>query len=280
MPVRHMIENHPLGATAAAELYAAECVARDRRERREGHPMHCPGIVLALQYYSGDVSEAMELARLLADLEPERRTDCLFVFARSASTEMDLEQWATGMHVSQKFPVRFLQSAIPGAGHPDGCNATWTGIMSKLAAQRVDGILPFSSVFTFEPDGAPLCVDWIERIRAAHARTIMAGKRVTGWLCEDHRGGAAPHVNGNLVAHLSLIDDRPGLLRVPRGHAWDVFHAVPIMQEARPCHIIRSEYGSTGWNYGALHSMARETAWIANVKDRSALDFAKGLLAT
>jgi len=237
-------------------------------------PFPPSGLVIALQYYAGDEGAAMRVARLIADLEPARRDDVLLAFCRRHDTPQSRLSWDTQLHCGFKFGTMAIQSERKGEGFPAGPNGLWSGTMDALARAWRSGKLPVSSVFCCEPDGVPLRRDWIGVLKAEHARTLRAGKRVTGpWV--EH---PIPHFNGTFISHLSLWWDRPSLHETPAEQAWDLFHAHVLASEGQATGAIKNIYGAVDWTPGALAALARETAWLTSTKDTSAIAWAERTL--
>jgi hypothetical protein len=236
-----------------------------------------PGrVVLSLQYWAGDEARALRLVRLLADIEPRRREDVYLAFCRRHDLEEEsAAAYQARLHCGFKFGVMALRSPRPGAGHPHGCNELWAGIMDELARAWSGGLLDAHSVFFLEADAVPLRADWLDRILGDHARTLAAGKRVTGPIMNR-----LPHINGALAAHLSLWLDRPSLHQTPPEQAWDLFHAETLLAEARPTAWIKNIYGACRWSPESLVAMSGETAWICSQKDDSAFEWAARTLVT
>ena len=235
------------------------------------------GLIIAIQYWADDADQAFRLARLLADIEPARREDVTIALCGRFDTEKTDALVDTWWHCLGKFRALSLTSKRKATGHPDGCFGLWAGTMDALSEMWADGRTDARSVFTVEADGVPLSVDWLSRLQVEHTRALRAGKRVSGAFTET--GGELPHINGSLMAHLSLWPDRPSLHRTPAGQAWDIFHAPALLAEAQPTPLIRNVYGATGWSDGALKAMAKETAWLSSTKDTSALEWAERTLA-
>ncbi len=229
------------------------------------------GLVVALQYWEGDEHRAMRLARIIADVEVEPRGDVVLALCRASTTPKTRLALETFHYCSRKFRVMTLQSDVAGDGYPDGANALWGGTFSGLYRRWRAGNLSAASVFFIESDGVPIRRDWLTRIKTEHELNVLRGRRVTGSVTTKN----IVHVNGNLVSHLSVWGDRMSLHETPSGQAWDVFHAASLMQEAADTPLIRNVYGSTDWSPGVIEAVQHETAYLANVKDDTAIDWAE-----
>ena len=243
----------------------------------------CPwsphGLILALQYWSGDEARALGLARLLADIETERRGDVVLALCRSADCPLSAEAKRTAQHCHAKFPaVMVIQSNRPGHGHPDGPNQQWISFMETFAAERAAGRVHAEHVFTFEPDCVPLSRDWIDHLMVEQKLTIEQGKRITAAVMRhtDHR---VQHPNGNLVMHLPYFTDHPSLHQTPATEAWDMHHRVELLSATRPSTIIANRHESKGWTISLLRNLATEAAWLHGFRDEVPWKFARGLAA-
>jgi hypothetical protein len=240
------------------------------------------GFVIALQFYEGDMPQALRLARLLADIELEHREDVTIalcprfdVVSRDACEGIERTLW----HLYAKFPALVIQSTTPtGIGHPEGPNGLWAHTFGELARMWSDGLLDREAVMFIEPDGCPLRTDWIEMMLLEADRAFGAGKRVVGALMTGDGPKRCPHVNGTLLAHLSMWADRPSIHSTPQDQAWDLFHARVLVAEAMPTTLAKNVYGATEYTAPVLASMARATAWIASTKDQSTIEWAERTL--
>ena len=217
------------------------------------------GLVLALQFWSGDEAQALKLARLITDMEHARREDVQLWFCCDASTQQGDALMETVKYCEKKMSVNVFQARRTGAGYPSGANVLWASTMEFFYQQWAVGKLRFESVFTFEADGCPLTCDWIERLIDAHDTSLDEGKLITAAIQE---GYAVTHPNGNLVLHVSVIRNYPELLDTPVNTAWDWHHHVTLQRISRGSNIIRSEHLSTNWSPESLASITRETAWM------------------
>ena len=240
---------------------------------------HPDALVLAIQYCRRDERKALRLARLLADLETERRGDCVLALCRASDCKLSAEAKRTARYCHAKFPaIMVIQSNRPGHGHPEGPNQQWISFMETFATERAAGRMRAEHVFTFEPDCVPLSSDWIDRLVEEHRLTIAQGKSITAAVMRhtDHR---FVHPNGNLVMHLPFFEDHPTLHRTPATEAWDMHHRVVLLHAARASTIITNRHESKGWTVPLLRNLATESAWLHGFRDEVPWKFARSLVA-
>lgn len=239
-------------------------------------PLPPSGLVVAVQYYSGDVAEAMRLVRLLADIEPVPRADATLALVRRFDMpELSIAEMAAANHARRKFPVLAFRSKREGVGHPDGCNALAAGAMDHLSTMWRAGTLHRRAVFLVEADGCPLRRDWLDCVTEAHRWTVAEGKAVTGTAMSD-----VGHINGSMVIQLPWYLDHPSVHETPAGHAFDLFHADTYLAAARRTSRIANHHGALAWSPSALWAMSREVAWLASTKDGSAKDYAERMITS
>lgn len=264
----------------------AELVRREREAARwlaqpseamRARPWNPDALILALQYCRRDEAKALRLARLLADLEVERRGDCVFALCRAADCRLSAAAKRTAQYCHRKFPaVMVVQSNRAGVGHPDGPNQQWISFMETFCDERALGRIHAEHVFTFEPDGVPLSRDWIDRLVVEQRLSIAQGKQITAAVMRhtDHR---VQHPNGNLLMHLPYFEDHPTLHRTPPKEAWDMHHRVTLLAAARASTIIANRHMSTGWTVPLLRNLATEAAWLHGFHDDVPWKFARSL---
>ena len=247
----------------------------DQQRARLTGPQHPPlPLALVLQFWKGDKRRAIDLAKLLADIEPARRDDVAFVFARQSNCPVDADIQAAQLYVGKKFPVIDLETEVDESKkYPGVCFDAFANACRKLSDWYHAGVLPYGNAFFFEADGCPIGSDWIDRIKRSHAETLLLGKRVTGPLMRfggvDSIHQVGGHVNGTMVMHLSCWEDHPSLHRCPPSAAWDVFGGLVLRNEAGPSQIIANHHGGRGLSQEMYWEFGKEHAFVTSIKDGS-----------
>jgi hypothetical protein len=225
-------------------------------------------MIVALQYYGGDLERTVELAGLLADVEPVPRSDVLLAFVCQPDTPSSSIMDDAVSYCSKKFPVDKICSKRGDHGHPRACTALWTGTMEFFheyypgeAAATLDG-----------GDGVPLHLDWLSLLMAEHARTISAGKLVTG--SPYYFGGCPLHVNPNAVFQLSVWDVEPSLRTTPAYDGtllthFDVYHRRAMLTNASLSSVVHTDWrgGGNVLSGDLLRSRAARSLWLHGYKD-------------
>lgn len=169
-------------------------------------------LCIMLQYWRGDYDAAMRLARYMAALEPEFRSDVRLTFVRRwDSQEPDAE---TLVLVADRFAlVETVASGKGRVGWPEGCN------LVALAAMKWADKHLLCPILLIEPDCVPVDRNWINQLLAEW----KTARQHNCWLMGSWNGQGGPlegHINGNCMMRpdfASLVD-----LTIPQGLAWDL----------------------------------------------------------
>lgn len=179
-------------------------------------------ILICLPFWEGDKADAMNLAKLLADLQPGpglcKEADFLFV-ARFDSKQ----DTATVNYVSRKFKVYTHTSKRRGTGWPTGCTELFFGAMEYVYHKMAAYMIPrYKAIFNIESDSIPLAKNAIQQLSELWNKQ-PAGTKVAGpWL----ENGVAPglgHINGGacfLSGDLKFLKWLVTRVNV-RGGGWD-----------------------------------------------------------
>lgn len=166
-------------------------------------------ILITIPFWSRDRAQAMELARLLADLEPAHSEIADFAFvSRPDSKAADLEVSA---HVSRKFNLYNVVSSRNETGWPNGCNGTFAGTLDWTLRGIYNAKLPaYRGIFICESDACPLTRDPIGFIHNEWSKLRLIGRGtpcIAGALVPAGPHGRA-HINGGCC----IIDADPKFL--------------------------------------------------------------------
>ncbi len=190
--------------------------------------------IINLQFWDGDKHQAMEVAKLIADLEPKYRDDVTFLFSARFDCQHDQ---AIVEHVSKKFPTLKHTTRRMGTGWPNGCNDLMSDSYQFCIDEIAAGKIKAEAILFVEADAIPLDPDWINKLKAEYK---ACGKMVLGaWLMVDDCG--VEHINGNCLIHKDFWKHFPEILQTVPG-AWDGWNPGPILAQGAPSKLIFSDY--------------------------------------
>ncbi len=220
-------------------------------------------LTICLQFYSEDRAQAMRLARLIADIEHEYRSDVKFAFVARFDCEHD---GATVNYVREKFQVVTANSRTKWTDWPGGPNAIAKDILSGSVALSIDGPL-----LMLEPDCVPVYRDWINII----VTEWLVGEGGGKWIVGAWRNSGpfeCGHINGCCVVR-GDIARRVDLGVINEHLAWDCAIAPQIKDHWTISPRFLNHFQSTGATDIILreHPMA---AIVHGYKDNSMYDLA------
>jgi hypothetical protein len=242
-------------------------------------PPRTQKILITIPFWSRDRDQAMELARLLADLEPAHSEIADFAFvSRPDSKPADLE---TSAHVSRKFNLYNVVSSRNETGWPAGCNGTFAGTLDWTLRGIYNGQLPaYRGIFICESDACPLTRNPIGYIHGEWMK--LKNKCVAGALIPPGPHGRA-HVNGGCC----VIDADPKFLSwlvtsvggaIATGKAgWDWYLAEQFkMKGWQDLPGIKSHWQRPTFAEGEWDSVVNGgVKWLHGVKDYSLINLAR-----
>lgn len=243
--------------------------------RKVNTPSRLHPIILALQYYSGDQYEAEKLMRLIADIEPVRNSEDLFLIVYRFDSPPPNP--ATINHLKTKFAnIVIRRGARNVKGHPGGCNAVWHDTMVNVSelgrTRRMD------YVFTFEADCVPLKQDWIRHLKVVCSEAKRDNIRVTGHLLPECPT-AIEHVNGNAIFSTKLLSEFPMLLNCPANDPWDLWSAKYFKRQWRHDSFIFNAYRQKGYTEEQFVALQKNGhALVHGIRDDNGLDFVRKII--
>jgi len=230
-------------------------------------------LLLALQYWERDRAQAMDVARLIADMEPRHNEDVDFLFVSRFDCAHDLKAIE---YVSSKFKVHhYINKNRRGSGWPAGCNDLWFGTMDYLYGHTEAKKLPeYGAVLTFEADACPLGPYWHKTLMASWRKVNKAKPvKMHGAMVQHPK----PHINGNAMFSGSL----PFLHWISRSiggcpptQGWDFYLTKEFSHAGwADCPHMRSFWQCATMEPAKIDELiAAEVCFLHGVKDHSVLD--------
>ena len=199
-----------------------------------------PRLCLALQVWSGDVYIAQRLARLICEIEPNKREDIEFLI----SARKDTNKFAVrelGSIVREKFKtVEVHFGRRHGIGWPAGSNCLWADTMTHSISLHRESKLKSDGILTFEADCLPLRPDWINRL--AEEWENRGNAHCVGHVHTFHAEQGPTHINGNAIFAWDFLTRYPQFLGAPDTSGWDAWHGKLLLQIGKDTDMISQLY--------------------------------------
>lgn len=189
-----------------------------------------------MQCYNGDRAMAMELARLIADLESQPNPYADFMLAFRHDTEIDDD---TARYVARKFSnVYTFKNVRKTVGWPAAPNDLFYESYIHFCMQIKKGVWDYSAALFFEPDCVPLARDWIKQL---HDEWFSQTKLILGYIY-GYNEHPTPHVNGNLMISPEFFKKNPQFYGCSGRKGWDCAHAKRMLPAATESRLIYNDY--------------------------------------
>jgi hypothetical protein len=224
--------------------------------------------IVAIQYYNGDRSEAMELAGLLADFEEKKREDVDFILC--PRFDADEPEPAIVEKLRGKFGgVLVVRTTKQATGYPMGCNAQWADLITWAMTAGYSGD---DAIFTTEADSFAWRRDWIDVVKEEWMKARAMDKLCMGCVIYT----TPPHVNGNAVFIWDWAARCPQMLmNIPEKVAWDYHFGNFLCTHVYPTLEIVSLWQHENFDSSKL---MRQHAFFHGVKDESGRNLMRKIL--
>jgi len=228
-------------------------------------------MIVAIQFHDGDARKALELARLIADIEPAYRCDVLLGLVCQPSTHTE-EAERVALYCAAKMPTELFVSPRPPQDKK-GCADLWAATVEHFAYNPRG----HSFVCTFDGgDSAPLRRTWLNDLAAEHTATVAQGKTITGF------SQGSNFINANMMIELSVwrnCEELRSRISRPLSHwIWEPQFYDILGPRVRLSPVIWSEYNSHGITVQWLRGLAEHSAWSHGWKDEDLVDKSRELL--
>lgn len=214
----------------------------------------------------GDIGAAVELTELIASIEDDFRTDCIFMCVFSKKSPQDLRN-ACVANLSKKFKATGYIARNDAEGHPYGSNMLWLSALTEAEGQWNDhqkvpknkGMFPCNGVLTFEADCVPLHRNWISMLTNEwNQRVIAEGEwsddeadpernRNAGWPKYEvmgHRDNQPgnEHINGNMILRPDIRQRHTWVTRFTTNLGWDFCNKEQYLKVGQDTNLILQHY--------------------------------------
>jgi hypothetical protein len=193
-------------------------------------------LLIALQYHPGDQATANIVARMIADLEPEKSKYADFMFVTRWDGKHDR---ATIEHVARKFDqVRLFTTSRQSKGWPAAPNDVALETYGHFAQRVRLKLWDYAAIQLIEPDCVPLARDWIKQL---HAEWHESDQLCMGFI--GHKSThPIEHINGNCMISPAFQKKCRGFYSAPPVDGWDVYHAPTMVEYSRASRLIWNDY--------------------------------------
>lgn len=193
-------------------------------------------LILNIQHWEGDKSQAMALLRLMADLEPAKREDVYLLVTCRFDGTFDEESIE---YASQKFNITKFKTTRNATGWPNGPNQMAGESYLFCVDSFRKGRFPKSSAVMFiEADCVPLRKTWISEL---YNEYNGSGKEITGcWLKKQDAG--IEHINGNCLISINFWRRCKSIFWPDEKGGWDATLRRHMLPVAHPSKLIWSDY--------------------------------------
>jgi hypothetical protein len=183
-------------------------------------------LLIVLQSSAYDQEHALDLARLIADMEDVKTAEADFMFANSFNS------WPRRdvvTHVAHKFvQVHKFNSMRTDTGWPAGPNCVFFSTLDRIYMGVKREGWDYDAVLFLEPDCCPLRKGWWREI---YAEFKTKGKMVGGFMytAKDH---PTAHINGAAIFSPAIRGKHKEFFWSDNRVGWDCFHAPMLLSES------------------------------------------------
>jgi hypothetical protein len=207
-------------------------------------------IALCLQTYPGDTEVAMDLVKLICEIEPSPR-DTEFVLVYRKDCDPRLPQFFEQL-AGHRFKAYARLARNHEVGWPGGSNMLAQSAFMEMSILNQLQLVSSDGFLLFEPDCIPLQIGWIDLLSAEWETTKSLGKEAFG-----HWGPPELHMNGNAVFSTTFFDRHSNIMIGPATQGWDFFYREHYIPISRDSDLILSHWQRYNLDQGAWDTIAK-----------------------
>src|SRR5258705_5420645 len=225
-------------------------------------------ISLCLQCCPLDMDAAMELTKLICDLEPERRNETEFFLVYRKDCSLYLPKCFENMATPKFGRARARPARNHDTGWPGGSNMLAASAFIEMSILAREDLCKNEAFLLFEPDCIPLCSDWLDQLSHEWDKVKALGKQAFGhW----HQQGDAStlHMNGNAVWRVDFFDKHSTLIVGPATQGWDYWfrdHFIGMSCDSNLIFQHYNRYGLTAGEFAIIGKNGVRPAFFHGIK--------------
>lgn len=227
--------------------------------------------LIVLNYWNGDREMVINLANLIADLEPKFNDKVDIMFYR---------RWDANVvptFVCDKLKVKFEEvhqlacRRRNAVGYPYGANEMFYDLLETMGNR--DWQIKYYAFLNMEPDCCPLNPDWIKGLLKAYDEAYNEQKSATGHIHVDNN---FTHLNGASIYATDFWHKAGGMNIIggPISTAYDVYHRQRIMPLSRDTNAMLLDFNRKTISEEDLQDLKKNgdsPVYLHGVKDMSAI---------
>lgn len=207
-------------------------------------------IALCLQCCPGDTDVAMDLAKLICELEPvPRNTEFVLVYRKDCNLKLPrfFEKLA-----GTRFKACARMARNHDVGWPGGANMLAQSSFMEMSILHQTGMIASDGFLLFEPDCIPLQRNWIDLLSEEWETTKALGKEAFG-----HWGPPEVHMNGNAVFSTTFFVRHSDIMIGASTQGWDYFYRANYLPISKDSDLILSHWQRYDIDQGTWASITK-----------------------
>lgn len=215
-------------------------------------------ILIVIPFWPGDRSDAVELCKLIAHLQPHHAKNTAHVMI---AERQDCKRETQMVDIiSKKFNTLTHHCQSPLRGWPAGPNGMFASTMMQISFIQKN----YECVFWMEPDCLPLRTNWFWDL-AMEWKKRKPGVHVMGCMASVDGTAESQHITGCALYHPNIIRILPQIA-LSDNIAWDYFHRRAIVSVGQHTPLIVLHYKSSNASESLLND---QIAVVHGYKDGS-----------
>lgn len=223
-------------------------------------------ILIALPFWKGDHTQAIELCKIMAGLQAGHAGQtCHVMLICRQDFKIDPNMVKI---VAAKFNVLTYQSQSPLRGWPQGPNGMFGSTMIHIANNFKE---KYECIYWMEPDAIPIRPNWhwdlVQEWRRRHPEALIVGSRST-----IDGNSQTDHLSGSCLYHPNIARIMPYLTTCSEV-AWDYIHRAKMIASGGPTKLIQQRYHQRNLPPGVIEEPG--VVVVHGVKDNSIINAVK-----